>query len=62
MQLNDFIALVGYLNAGVKDKPYDKRLFKIANEKLIKFSKVENAWTVCFQLLRECQQLSLSEF
>lgn len=34
MQLNDFIALVGYLNAGIKDKPFDKRLFKIANEKL----------------------------
>lgn len=54
MQLNDFIALVGYLNAGGKDKPVDRRLFKIANEKLTKFSKVENAWTVCFQLLREC--------
>jgi len=48
MQLNDFIALVGYLNAGGKDKPVDRRLFKIANEKLTKFSKVENAWTVCF--------------
>jgi len=54
MQLNDFISLVGYLNMGGNVKAIDKRLFKIANEKLTKFSKVENAWTVCFQVLREC--------
>ena len=62
MQLNDFIALAGYLNADGEKKPFDKVLFKIANEKLTKFSKVENAWTVCFQVLRESQQLGLSEF
>ena len=62
MQLNDFIALAGYLNADGNEKPFDKVLFKIANDKLTKFSKVENAWTVCFQVLRESQQLGLSEF
>jgi hypothetical protein len=62
MQLNDFIALAGYLNADSKVKPIDKVLFGIANEKLTKFSKVENAWTICFQVLRESQQLGLTEF
>lgn len=41
MQLNDFITLVGYLNADGKAKPFDKKLFKTANDKLVEFSKAE---------------------
>ena len=48
IQLTDFLGIVDYLNADKAGKQPDKQLFKIANDKLVAFSKTEQAWVVCF--------------
>ena len=48
-----FITLTNYINtADGAGQTYDKAIFRLANDKLVLFSKTRQAWPVCLQVLK----------
>ena len=48
-----FITLTNYINTNDGGgQIYDKHIFRLANDKLVLFSKTQQAWPVCLQVLK----------
>ena len=48
-----FTTLTNYINTATgAGQTYDKAIFRLANDKLVLFSKTRQAWPVCLQVLK----------